>query len=419
MCQPTVPSPSASDEVPGARREFTPLGRVRHVAQLATPTTVAAAGAALAHSRRRRFRNALSAASRRHGSVSRSLVARPGGRLTWENSAVPALEPAAAVVRPVAVATCDLDRPVLLGRSPFPLPLQIGHEAIAEVVDVGDEVREIKVGDRVVVPFQISCGDCSACRGGRTGNCTGVPPLSMYGFGIGGGNWGGAVTDELYVPYADAMLVPLPANVDPARVAGVADSVCDGYRHVAPHLPTMLAERGQFPVRIMAAQDGASTHSPSSAMIAGLTALWLGAEQVQYVDYRPWARHQATGLGLEALTPQQSRRSQRSPLVVDVTGTAHGLAAALASTANDGWCNSAGGLTRTARVPLGQMYARNVTFRLSRTHVRAVIPHVLELIQAGFDPGVVITDEVAWDEAPRALATHSTTDDTKLVITRA
>lgn len=113
-------------------------------------------------------------------------------------------------VHPIAVATCDLGRAILLDSAPFALPLCFGHECVAEVLSVGSEVETIRVGQRVVVPFQISCGICSKCREGFTGNCLAVPPISMYDYGLAGGHWGGAIGDELAVPLADGMLVPLP-----------------------------------------------------------------------------------------------------------------------------------------------------------------------------------------------------------------
>jgi threonine dehydrogenase-like Zn-dependent dehydrogenase len=79
---------------------------------------------------------------------------------------------------PSAMATCDLDRPVGLGATPFPLPLHFGHECVGEVLAVGEAVRTVRPGDRVAVPFQISCGTCLACRNRLTGNCRSVPPMA-------------------------------------------------------------------------------------------------------------------------------------------------------------------------------------------------------------------------------------------------
>src|SRR3954452_21395347 len=75
----------------------------------------------------------------------------------------------AALVRPIAVATCDLDALIIAGASPFQPPFVIGHEGVAEVVEVGDSVKSFAPGDRVVVPFQVSCGTCGPCVDGRTG----------------------------------------------------------------------------------------------------------------------------------------------------------------------------------------------------------------------------------------------------------
>src|SRR3954462_1134366 len=104
---------------------------------------------------------------------------RPGGRAVPG----PALKgDGEALARPLAVATCDLDALIAAGRSPFEPPFALGHECVAEVVDAGDAVSELSPGDRVVVPFQVSCGACESCRRGRTGNCRGVPWQSTYGF---------------------------------------------------------------------------------------------------------------------------------------------------------------------------------------------------------------------------------------------
>jgi len=94
-------------------------------------------------------------------------------RLEWRDVDAPRREDARdALVRPLAVATCDLDALIIGGRTPYPPPIAIGHECVAEVVDA--EARE---GTLVSVPFQISCGECDHCRRGLTGNCERVAAL--------------------------------------------------------------------------------------------------------------------------------------------------------------------------------------------------------------------------------------------------
>jgi alcohol dehydrogenase len=340
--------------------------------------------------------------------------------LRWRSIAAPlAPGPHGAVVHPIAVATCDLDRALILGRTPFPLPLCIGHECVAEVLAVGGQVTAVRPGQRVVVPFQISCGVCGPCSRGQTANCAAVPPISMYGFGVGGGHWGGALSDELAVPFADAMLVPLPDGVDPAAMASVADNVADGYRHVAPHLPALLRDDADCEVRIVVSPSRRSLYSASVPLYAGLVALALGARRVQLLDARPWVRAHAQRLGLEALTPREGRRRPPATLVVDAGASPRSLRAALDSTAPDGICTSSGVLHRRAPVPIALMYGRNATLHIGRTHARAVIPAVLDLVATGLlAPEQVTTNLAELDDAPRAVAEHARGDATKTILTR-
>ena len=112
----------------------------------------------------------------------RQLMFEAPGQYAWRDA--PDLQiaaPGQALVRPVAVACCDLDVAVAQGRLPMPPGHAVGHEGVAEVVAVGDDVATVKVGDRVIVPFQINCGTCSACRRGVTGSCASLPLMAMYG----------------------------------------------------------------------------------------------------------------------------------------------------------------------------------------------------------------------------------------------
>src|SRR5215210_1079388 len=102
--------------------------------------------------------------------------------VAWREAPAPALQgDADALVRPLAVALCDLDGAFLSGAVPIAEPFPLGHECVAEVLEVGDGVTAVAPGDRVVVPFQISCGTCAACLAGRTGSCRTVPRGSAYG----------------------------------------------------------------------------------------------------------------------------------------------------------------------------------------------------------------------------------------------
>lgn len=405
---------------------FRPRGRIRHLLGLLAPgTATMAATIAFARDRDVRSQRLVAAARDRIRERTRptrprmrALTAAAGGRLSWRDvPAPPRPGPLAAVVRPIAVATCDIDRAIALGVTPFPLPLHFGHECVAEVIAVGERVTTLAAGQRVVVPFQISCGTCAPCSAGHTANCTGVPPISMYGFGLAGGHWGGAFSDELAVPFADAMLVPLPAGIDPAWVASVADTVCDGYRHIAPHLPELLRRDPDAAVTIVGADRPRSPFSASVSLYAGLIALALGARTVHVVDARPTVRAHAERLGLRSLRPADLHKHSPAPLVVDASASPSGLHSALATTAPDGVCSSLGGLYPSARIPLGLLYGRNASFHVGRTHARALIPAVLDLVTSGrLRPQDVTTCVAPLDDAPRALREHVLGDGTKTIL---
>ena len=165
------------------------------------------------------------------------------GRYAWRDTPEPTVSgPEQAIVRPVAVACCDLDVGVAQGVLPMPPGHAVGHEGIAEVVAVGDAVTGIRVGDRVVVPFQISCGQCRECRRGVTGSCGSVPLMAMYGMApLAGLDGGGFMADLVLVPYADAMLIPVPDAVDPVAIASLSDNIPDGWRAVGPFRSELAA----------------------------------------------------------------------------------------------------------------------------------------------------------------------------------
>lgn len=405
---------------------FRPRGFIRRTATGLSPAAAAAGRVAVERDFGARTSRLVEAASdrlreRRHPSrpTMRALVMAGGGRLAWRN--VPAPHPPGpdgALVRPIAVATCDLDRMIALGATPFPLPVNMGHECVAEVLAVGANVTSVRPGQQVAVPFQINCGGCAKCLAGHTSNCLAVPPLSMYGFGVGGGHWGGALAEQLAVPYADAMLLPLPDGVDPVAAASVSDTICDAYRHVGPHLPAMLRRDPDTEVLIIAAFTPRALFAGSVPLYAGQVALALGARRVRLIDVRPHVRAAAQRLGITALPPSELRRVPPAPLVVAASATSRGMWEAMKKTAPDGVCSSVGGLYRVGRMPMTLLYGRNASLTVSRTHARALMPEVLELIASGrFRPEEVVTTQGTFDQAPRLLGEHYRGDDIKTIVT--
>jgi alcohol dehydrogenase len=328
--------------------------------------------------------------------------------LQWREAEEPKLSSAgAALVRPKAVATCDLDALIIGGESPFQAPFPIGHECVGEVVDVGNAVSSFEPGQLVSVPFQISCGECDPCRRGRSGNCASVPFMSTYGFGPAVEQWGGFLADLVCVPYAEHMLVSVPAGLAPAAVASASDNISDAWRTVAP----ALAEEPGAPVLVI---GGAS--SGSIGLYAAGLAVALGAESVLYVDRDAGRRETAERLGARTLA-ESPKRLGPFPITVDACADPDGLALALRSTAPDGICTSAAiYFSEQPSLPLLEMYTKGITFKTGRANAREAMPHVMELAASGaVHPELVTTRVVSWSEAPEALLER---DWTKLVIER-
>jgi threonine dehydrogenase-like Zn-dependent dehydrogenase len=328
--------------------------------------------------------------------------------LEWREAPEPKLpSEKAALVRPLAVATCDLDALIIGGASPFLPPFAIGHECVAEVLDVGEAVSSLKPGERVSVPFQISCGECPQCGAGHSANCSAVAFMSTYGFGPGVAEWGGFLCDVVCVPYAEHMLVPLPPRVASAPLAAASDNLSDAWRAVAPGL---AAAPGAEVLVVGGASSG------SIGLYGVALALALEAARVVYVDRDERRCSLARQLGAEAIA-ETPKRLGPFPITVDSSADPDGLRLALRSTAPDGVCTSTAiYFGEQPSLPLLEMYTKGITFKTGRVNAREAIPHVLALAAAGrLEPERVTTRVIPWDDAAEALREC---DWTKLVIER-
>ena len=320
--------------------------------------------------------------------------------LEWREVTAPVIETNRdALVRPLAVARCDLDLYIAMGLYRTPGPFAFGHEMTGVVTEVGDAVSTVRPGDRVVVPFQINCGECSNCMRGWTNACTAVPPFAAYGLGTHRErDFGGALSDSVRVPFADAMLVQLPEGLSPEAACGLGDNVADGYRTVAENL-------ARFPGEAVLVAGGLAQ---SVGLYAVLSARALGAERVTYTDFDDTRLGLAEAAGAQAIRVDYTatKRADRDYLVtVDTSGTPEGLSYALRSTAPCGFCTGvSGGLGSTVELPLNSMYMRGITYDVGRVHGRAVLPNLLEHVVAGrIDPLAVLTRRGTFDDALEAV----------------
>jgi threonine dehydrogenase-like Zn-dependent dehydrogenase len=324
------------------------------------------------------------------------LVFEEAGRYAWREAAEPEISAGQqALVRPVAVACCDLDVGVAQGVLPMPPGHAVGHEGLAEVVAGGDDVTAVPVGDRVVVPFQISCGTCRACRRGVTGSCASLPLMAMYGMApLAGLDGGGFMSDLVLVPFADAMLLPVPDAVDPVAIASLSDNIPDGWRAVGPYRAE-LAALDEVDRRVLVV----------GRLSIGLYAAAFGVEygaQVDYVDTDEQRLAMAEKLGARVHDrPKPDKAWDSYPVTVHTSADSSVLASTLRATWPDGVCTDTGIYYQGGvEMPLLPMYTRGVRFVTGRVNARAVIPEILELLTATCDLSPAVDRVVPWNAAP-------------------
>jgi threonine dehydrogenase-like Zn-dependent dehydrogenase len=195
------------------------------------------------------------------------------------------LSPRDAIVRVTSTAICGSDLHLYNGFVPSMEKGDIlGHEFMGEVVEVGRGVTNLKVGDRVVVPFPIACGNCGACRAGATSLCEnsnpnawmaekmwGHSPCGIFGYSHLLGGYAGGQAEYARVPFADVGPLKVPSHLSDEQVLFLSDIFPTGY---------MGAEMCDIQPGAVVAVWGAGP----VGLFAMASARMLGAEQVIAID---------------------------------------------------------------------------------------------------------------------------------------
>src|SRR3954469_18578521 len=155
----------------------------------------------------------------------RALVYHGPGHKSWEDTPDPVIvDPTDAIVRVDATTICGTDLHILKGDVPEVTDGRIlGHEAVGTVELVGAGVKNVKIGDRVLVSCITSCGACRFCREGRYGQC------------LGGGGWilghliDGTQAERVRVPFADTSTYKVPDGASDEQILMLADILPTGY----------------------------------------------------------------------------------------------------------------------------------------------------------------------------------------------
>ena len=222
--------------------------------------------------------------------------------------------PTDVLVRITATNICGSDLHMYEGRTDFEVGRTFGHENMGEVIEIGNGVDAVKIGDRVVLPFNISCGFCKNCERGFTNYCTTNQPATgaagaAYGF-AGMGPYSGGQAEMLRVPYGDNNCLRLGEDAIEKQndYVMLSDIFPTGYHatEMAGVIPgDTVVIYGAGPVGLMAA----------------LSAIIKGASKVMVVDRRPDRLALAEQIGAIAIDDSKTDPVQ---FVLDET---HGVGA--------------------------------------------------------------------------------------------
>ncbi|HEV7371711.1 zinc-dependent alcohol dehydrogenase [Arenibaculum sp.] len=346
------------------------------------------------------------------------------------------LNPRDAIVRITSTAICGSDLHLYNGFIPTMQKGDIlGHEFMGEVVEVGKEIRNLKVGDRVVVPFPIACGSCFSCEHHLYSVCEnsnpnawmaekmwGYSPSAIYGYSHLLGGYAGGQAEYARVPYADVGPIKVPDGMSDDQALFLSDIFPTGY---------MGAEN----CNIQRGDTVAVWGCGPVGQFAIRSAFLLGAERVIAIDRFSYRLRMAEQGGAETIDYEDTDVHEalkemtggRGPdACIDAVGMeAHGLGVvaaydrakqammletdrpmalrqAIMACRNGGTVSVIGVYSGFVdKFPMGSVVNRSLTIKAGQAHVHHYLRPLLERIEKGeIDPSFIVTHRLNLDEAP-------------------
>lgn len=359
------------------------------------------------------------------------------------------LNPTDCIIKVTSTAICGSDLHLYGGIVPTMLPGDIlGHEFMGEVVEIGPEVKNVKVGDRVIVPFAISCGHCFFCsrqqqslcdnsnpNAAMTAKVYGDAPAGLFGYSHMMGGYDGGQAEYVRVPFADVNPYKVPEGLTDEQVLFLTDIFPTGY---------MAAENANIQPGDTVAIWGAGP----VGQFAIRSAIMMGAAKIIVVDREPErlrlaesAGPQVETINFEHVNPMEEildRAGGRgADSCIDCVGTeafGHGPGAILdyvkqlarmqsdrpnvlrqAMTA----CRKGGTISIPGvyggvvdAINFGAAFNKGLTFKMGQTHVHRYLDRLMASVQSGeIDPSFIITHRGTLKDAPDLYRTFRAKQD--------
>ena len=337
--------------------------------------------------------------------------------------------PEDAIIRVTRSCICGSDLHLYNGNVPDTrVGMTFGHEFIGVVEEIGPEVEKLKVGDQVLVPFNIACGKCHFCRQGLFGNChesnsQATAVGGIFGYSHTAGGYDGGQAEYVRVPYANVGPTVIPAGMDPDDAVLLTDVVPTAYQAaemggIQPGDTVVIFGAG--PIGIMAARCcwlfGAGRvividhieyrlefvrnyanceaynfrEMDDPVVFIKKTTDWMGADVV--IDA---VGAEAAGSALQTITGRK---------MLMQAGSATALHWAINSVKKGGIVSIVGVYGPTDNlVPIGNVVNKGLTIRANQASVKRHLPRLIDHVQNGIlNPKALITHRVPLEDVADA-----------------
>jgi 2-desacetyl-2-hydroxyethyl bacteriochlorophyllide A dehydrogenase len=334
----------------------------------------------------------------------------PGEVLVEEVSEPELIDAGDAIVRIEATGVCGSDLHIYHGRVQIEPGFTIGHEYVGTVIETGEDVHDVQVGDRVLGCFQTACGRCFFCRRGWFHKCD---VSRTFGHGAALGSLQGTQAERALVPNADLVLRKVPAGMSDETALFAGDVMGTGYHAVAEsglRAGDVAAVLGLGPVGLCAVQAAKAA----------------GAAHVIAVDSVPERLAMAESFGAQAvhLSEGDPRAAAREAtggrgvdVCIDAVGHPNALDLALRLTRKCGTVQAIGVYAERCELHMGLLWIKSLQLCAGHANVIAHVDRVMAMMSAGLlDPSPLVTHHMSLDDAPEAYALYDRREALKIVL---
>ncbi|MEC1602232.1 glutathione-dependent formaldehyde dehydrogenase [Bacillus halotolerans] len=333
-----------------------------------------------------------------------------------------------AIIRITATGICGSDLHLYKNGIPAAPDYIIGHEPMGVVEETGSEVQSLKKGDRVVIPFNIGCGECFYCKHQMESQCDESNPNphtdagGLFGFSEDNGNFPGGQAEYLRVPFADfsSFKVPADSELKDEQVLFLSDVMPTAYwsvEHSGVKKGDTVLILGAGPIGLMAQKFAWMKGAKRVISVDQVPHRLEHAKRTNSVETFNFTEHDEIGkllydetdggadvvidcVGMDG-TPLSKEKASEKP---NQFGTISPILTASEAVRKFGTVQLTGAyISQADGFPLGDFFTRNVSVKMGQAPVIHLMPMLYQMVeQQEIDPTDIITHKLSLADAPRA-----------------